>query len=94
MVVVRDLVILGGAVAFHFVTHRLEMQPSVSSKVNTVCQMVLVGTVLCAAATTHFPDGIAHTMIAVVVATTLFSGVSYVFEWSRKALTTNRHALK
>ena len=86
LVIARDLVILGGAVAFHFVTRRLEMQPSVSSKVNTVCQMVLVGMVLCAEARTGFPEDIAHAMMAVVVVTTLFSGVTYVLEWSRKAL--------
>jgi cardiolipin synthase len=86
LIIARDLVILGGAVAFHFVTHQLEMQPSLLSKVNTVCQMVLVGIVLCAAASDSVPASVVLSMMTVVVVTTLASGVGYVLEWSRKAL--------
>ena len=95
LVVARDLVILGGAVAFHFVTHQLEMQPSLLSKINTVCQMVLVGMVLCAAASEIFPSGlVVPSMIIIVVVTTVASGVDYVLEWSRKVISVNHRGVK
>ena len=49
-IVVRDLVIVAGAVAFHFVVGRVEMEPSWLSKFNTVLEFSVLSALLANAA--------------------------------------------
>ncbi|MDX1482977.1 MAG: CDP-alcohol phosphatidyltransferase family protein, partial [Alphaproteobacteria bacterium] len=46
LVVSRDVLIIGGAMLFHLLTHNLKMSPLYISKINTVAQIVLAGAVL------------------------------------------------
>ncbi|MDH5749324.1 MAG: CDP-alcohol phosphatidyltransferase family protein, partial [Rhodospirillales bacterium] len=46
LVVFRDLLILGGAILFHTITHTLTMDPLKISKINTLLQIVLAAAVL------------------------------------------------
>jgi len=84
-VVFRDIVIVGGAISFHTMTHELTMQPIKTSKVNTFMQMVLAVEIL-ASEGLGFEFGIfREVMIIMVAVTTVVSGAVYVVVWSRKA---------
>jgi cardiolipin synthase len=84
LIVFRDLLIVGGALVVHAVTHRLSMEPLLISKANTLLQIALAAFVLANAA---FRLGlqIAIDVGCVVVATTTFlSGLAYVVVWTRR----------
>lgn len=84
-IVLRDVIIIGGAYAYRRATGRLEMQPLYLSKINTAVQFTLVLVILADA------DGYARfsaalqPLIWLTFATTVSSGVQYVLEWSRRA---------
>ena len=85
-VVLRDGIIVAGALAFHFLTGALEILPTRLSKLNTALQMGLVALILVDAA---FPGDLASgraLMAVLVLATTVGSGVQYVLLWLRKAV--------
>jgi cardiolipin synthase (CMP-forming) len=86
VVVTRDLVIVAGAAAYWRIFGSLSMAPLFVSKVNTVCQILLVvGTVAAAAGIVSW--GTTGSALAVTVAlTTVISGARYVWVWSRKSL--------
>lgn len=92
LVLARDAIIVGGATAYHFVVGRFEMEPLISSKVNTFAQIVLV--VLVVLAAWHgFPSP--PWLVGgqyLVAATTMLSGTIYVWTWSRRALRNGRRA--
>lgn len=82
-VILRDVTIVGGAVAYHVVTRRLAMTPTWLSKVNTAAQVLLAIAVMLdqfLAIASAFTTG----LIGVVLFTTVASGLHYVLEWSRR----------
>jgi len=87
LIVFRDLVIVGGALLFETVTRSLEMAPLLISKINTVAQILLAGLVLGAQGYGLELDGFHQALIWSVAATTVLSGVQYVYTWGRKAST-------
>lgn len=87
MVVTRDLVIIAGAIIFQVVTGALRMEPLWISKVNTVVQIITLVLVLVRQVHGHdLVNGLADLFILAAGATTLISGLAYVFEWSRRAV--------
>ncbi len=86
LVILRDLVIVAGALVYHFQVEHLEAAPSPLSKLNTVTQILLVLAVVCAAGPLSLPEFVVETLIWATLVTTLASGASYVWIWSRKAL--------
>lgn len=86
LVVFRDLLIIGGALVFHTITHSLTMAPLKISKVNTVAQLVLVVGVL-GIEGYGFDVGKGVEILTLVVAcTTIMSGAAYAYLWSKKAV--------
>ncbi|MEK6748354.1 MAG: CDP-alcohol phosphatidyltransferase family protein [Pseudomonadota bacterium] len=86
LILARDLIIVTGATAYYFLIVRIDMTPSISSKINTVAQIALVLLVIVAQLLPWLaPDVIAYAIWA-VAATSVWSGVSYVAVWSRHAL--------
>ncbi|MBF0284214.1 MAG: CDP-alcohol phosphatidyltransferase family protein [Magnetococcales bacterium] len=83
LVVTRDLVIIGGAVVFHLMTSRLEMDPLWISKLNTATQIVLLTAAL-VRDTFQMGHGLVEGLIWVTAATTVTSGLWYVIEWSQR----------
>ena len=81
LVVSRDLVIFGGAVAYYFLLRPFEGQPLLLSKLNTLLQLVLVFAVLVRLGLTPFPEGIIRALIVLVTLTTVLSGALYVYIW-------------
>jgi cardiolipin synthase len=85
-IVVRDLVIMGGAIAFHFVVGRVDMAPSWLSKFNTVLEFSVLSALLADAARVIEVTVLLPPLFVLVIATILGSGAHYVWVWGRKAL--------
>ncbi len=90
LVILRDLVIVTGALVYHFRVTELEAEPSMISKTNTLAQIVLVLSVVLDRGLMPLPDLFISAMIWLVVLTTLASGINYVWVWSRRAANFNR----
>jgi cardiolipin synthase len=90
LVVGRDVVIVAGAVAWHFAIGAVEVAPSWISKVNTALEFVFLAGVLALAAQ-HLGDGPWYPALLAATATTVVaSGASYVLVWGRKAIAARR----
>lgn len=81
----RDVLIIGGAVAYQMLIGALEGEPTSISKLNTACQLGFVVFTITNAAFS-WPPPISLTVLgAAVVFTSLVSGLDYVLGWSRRA---------
>lgn len=85
-IVARDLMIFTGAVAYHFLIGKYEMTPSLLSKLNTFGQIILALTVVTAADFNAVSKRFIDVLVYAVFVTTVFSGLSYVWSWSMRAL--------
>jgi cardiolipin synthase len=90
LIVFRDLLIIGGAILFHTLTHSLRMEPLLVSKTNTLAQIVLICVVLAELGLEFSLLGVIDVMVYVVAATTFVSGAAYVIKWGRRAVTMER----
>lgn len=91
-IVVRDLVIVAGAVAFHFVVGRVDVAPTWLSKLNTVLEFGVLSALLADAAQAIEVTAWLPPLFILVMATIVGSGVQYVWVWSRKALSARGEA--
>ncbi len=89
-ILIRDLVILTGAISYHYLVGRYEMAPSWLSKINTVCQILLVFVVLFNSGVYDAGWDIINGMSYLVWLTTVTSGAGYVWQWGRSALRVSR----
>jgi cardiolipin synthase len=85
VVLLRDVVIIGGAMAYRRVTGDVEMAPLLLGKVNTAAQFLLVLAALVAHADDIPQEGWLQYLTWLVLGTTLASGVQYVWVWWGKA---------
>ena len=87
VVILRDVVIITGAVSYHTLIEQFEMQPLRISKLNTALQILLVLVLLyqLAAIQPVLPVMLSQVLIYTVFATTLASGIAYVVGWGRRA---------
>lgn len=85
LVILRDLVIVTGALVYNFRIKELEAAPSIISKINTFAQIVLVLAVVLDMGLIELPVLVIDGLIWLVVITTVVSGVNYVWVWSRRA---------
>ena len=84
-VVLRDALIVGGALAYHWLIGPVEMAPSRISKLNTALEFLLLLSVLAVRAG-HLPHGAwLQALLFAAFATIVLSGVHYVVAWGRKA---------
>ncbi len=84
--VFRDLLIVGGALVYHFQVEDLEAAPTWTSKVNTLLQILLLIGVMANAGPLPLPRGLLAGLVWLTLGTTVLSGSQYVWVWSRKAL--------
>jgi len=91
-IVGRDLVIVAGAVAFHFLVGRVEMAPSWLSKFNTVLEFSVLSVLLADAAQAIEVTAWLPPLFIFVTVTIVASGVHYVWVWGRRALRSKRGA--
>jgi cardiolipin synthase len=91
-IVARDLLIVGGALAYHAVIGRVEMRPSLISKLNTVLEFVTLSAVLADAAGLLELSALLRPLFVLLLATNVASGAPYVWVWGRRALGARRGA--
>jgi cardiolipin synthase len=84
-IVLRDVVIVSGAVAYHLMVGRIAISPTWLSKLNTALEFVTLTLVLAEAASAADFRAWLPALFAVVLVTVLASGAQYVWVWSRKA---------
>src|SRR5512134_6150 len=90
VVLLRDLVIIFGAIVYRALFGDLAGQPTLRSKLNTFCQ-ILFCLVLVAQAAFDSPDEPVITMLgALVFVTTAVSGLEYVLIYVRRAAAVSR----
>lgn len=86
IVILRDVVIVGGAMAYNFLVRPVEGEPTRISKLNTAFELLLILFVISRAGF-GWPDQITITILgAAVLVTVVISGVDYVWSWTNRAL--------
>jgi cardiolipin synthase len=85
LVILRDVIIFGGAVAYNFLIEPVEGEPTRISKLNTVLELLFLLFVVSHAAF-GWPAPISMTVLgAAILVTVVISGADYVWSWSRRA---------
>ena len=82
----RDLLILFGSLAFHFGWGPLNGRPLLSSKINTLLQLLYVLAIVAHAGYGLPPASLLDVLAWLTLATVLISGFAYVREFTRRAL--------
>lgn len=82
----RDLIIVSGALLYHYGIGEIEPRPLLSSKINTAVQIALVVAVILDTGIWDLPAPLISTLIWICLFTTVFSGAQYVWIWGRKAM--------
>ena len=90
LVLLRDLVIVAGAIAYRAVFGTLHGEPRASSKFNTLCQVLFCLAVVSQAAYGWPVQQVVLVLGALVLVTTSVSGIDYVLTYSRRAATHTR----
>jgi cardiolipin synthase len=85
VIAARDLIIIGGATAYYRRAGRLEMNPSIPSKLNTFVQICMVFLILGTASGMVKAAGWLSMLFGCVLFTTVFSGLHYIVVWGQKA---------
>jgi cardiolipin synthase len=84
-VLVRDLVIVTGAVVYNFRIEAVQPEPSGISKLNTFLQIALAAAGVLQLGFDLLPGWVIPVLVWLVMATILLSGADYVAEWTRRA---------
>ncbi len=90
LVLLRDLVILFGALTFKWLFGPLRGAPTVASKLNTLTQIVFCLGAVAAAGFGVPGAAVVTTLGAVVLVTTAVSGIDYVLIYTRRAAVVSR----
>lgn len=86
VVVGRDVVIVLGAIAYQLLIEPVTGQPTLVSKANTACQLLLVLiAMLSQVVSSKVLASVVIWLSGVVLVTSLLSGAGYVSKWSRRA---------
>jgi cardiolipin synthase len=78
------MLILLGAVAYYFLMEPFDGHPALVSKLNTLCQLLLVFVVLAQPSFPIVPSGAIPALTGIVGFTTTVSGAWYVVTWGRR----------
>lgn len=82
----RDIIIIAGALVFHLLFGQYEMEPSRLSKANTFFQILFVLAVVFYHGAVALTPWAVEALGYIVFATTLLSGLDYLWTWGRRAL--------
>jgi cardiolipin synthase len=91
LIILRDVVIVTGAIVYNMRIEKLEAAPSVVSKINTFAQILLVLAVMFSQVFRQLPSFWMDALIYSVLFTTLWSGFDYVWTWGRRAWLRRAH---
>ncbi|MFO1408543.1 MAG: CDP-alcohol phosphatidyltransferase family protein [Steroidobacteraceae bacterium] len=89
-VLLRDVVIVAGAIAYRIALGPLHGQPTPQSKLNTCCQVLYVLAVVAQPAFALPEEPATVALGALAFVTTAVSGLDYVFTYSRRAVAAAR----
>lgn len=92
IVVMRDVIIVVGALAYQALIGPLRGAPTAISKINTACQLGFVVFTMTHAAYEQPPQVLVMLLGAAVVFTSVTSGLDYILRWSRLARRAKRGA--
>jgi len=81
----RDLLIVVGALAYHYGIGRFDMQPSLPGKLNTFIQILVVLAIIVLLAGLPMQPWVLEAGILLVAVSTVFSGAHYVLVWGLRA---------
>jgi cardiolipin synthase len=85
LVVGRDVAIVSGALAYHFLIGTVAGRPTLLSKVTTVAQIAFVLALLVGLVWRPLPQDVLFAAIGLVAALTFASGIDYVVRWGLRA---------
>lgn len=85
LIILRDLVILVGAITYYFHIERMDADPTFLSKLNTLVQILFVLAMVFNQGIWPLPPAWTPVLIYSVVATTILSGMDYVWTWGWRA---------
>ena len=83
LVVARDIIIILGAMIYHWLTRELNISPLISSKINTAFQITFVIAIMYNSAIASLSETLIYLLQLGVIFTTIYSGVSYVIRWTQ-----------
>ena len=90
-ILLRDLVIVTGGTIYNYRVERVQPEPTLISKLNTVLQIVLAAVGVAQLGFGVIPGWLVDGLIWAVMLTVLLSGAGYVREWSRRARSKGFH---
>jgi cardiolipin synthase (CMP-forming) len=85
IVVLRDVVIVAGALAYQLMIAPVRGEPMLVSKLNTACQLGFVFLTVASAAFGFRLGGLLTGLGAMVIFTSVSSGLAYVVAWGKRA---------
>jgi len=85
LVLGRDLIIVCGALAYHYGVGRFDMEPSVPGKINTFIQILVALAIIILLADLPMQSWVLVTGVWLVAVSAVFSGSHYIFVWSMRA---------
>jgi len=95
LVLSRDIIIITGAVYYHFAIVKVDKaKPSMLSKFNTAIQIGLIVVLLAHYSIFQFDPLLIDGLIGLVTFFTVASGLHYVYYWGNKAVAENDKILK
>jgi cardiolipin synthase (CMP-forming) len=86
LIIMRDMWVVGGALAYHYLIGAYELSPTWMSKTNTFFQIVLVFCLLLNVGFVALPILLIHTMVYLVVLANTVSCIDYTWVWGKRAI--------
>ena len=84
-VILRDLIIVSGALIYHWGIEAIEASPTLASKFNTALQLILLVMVIMHAGGWPLAQGLITATIWLTLLAVVTSGAQYVWIWGHKA---------
>ena len=85
LVLGRDLLIVVGALAYHYKVGRYDMEPSIPGKINTFIQILVALAIIVLLADLPMQPWVVDAGILLVAVSAVFSGGHYLIVWSLRA---------
>jgi len=85
IILLRDLIVAFGALAYHFMVEEFHGAPPFSSKLNTTFQIVYLMMLISSQGIIDIPEKWIEFALYSVAATTAISGLEYIWTWGIKA---------
>lgn len=85
VILLRDLIVAFGALAYHFMIEEFQGSPPFSSKLNTTFQIIYLMLLISSQGVIDIPESWIDFALYSVAATTAISGLEYIWTWGIKA---------